>query len=162
MPDRLIVKDIAVECRIGVNEREREKPQTIWISLELAIDAAKAAVGDDVEAAVDYAQLVFAVRELAQSKPYHLLETLADAIASLVLQRFGTSTVRVGVKKRALPGIDYAAVDVERTSKRARRRGRPGVPVRRRRVGAATGRSFDSPSRARSGLRPTASRRGAA
>lgn len=124
MPDRLVLKDIAVECRIGVNERERKNPQTVWISLELAIDAAKAAAGDDVEAAIDYAQLVAAVRELAQSKPWSLLETLADAMATLVLQRFGTATARVRVKKRALPGIDYAAVEVERTAVRPRRRSR--------------------------------------
>lgn len=141
MPDRLILKDIAVECHLGVSEREREKPQTIWISLELAIDAAKAAAGDDVEAAIDYARLVAAVKELAQSKRCSLLETLAEAIASLVLQRFGTSRVRVRVKKRALPGIGYAAVEIERTARsgrrdsrveaRPRRSARAGVRVRR-------------------------------
>lgn len=136
--DRLIVGGIEAECRLGVSEWEQEKPQPIWIDLELSIDAKRAAARDDVHDAVDYAALVEAVREEAERRPVRLMETLAEAIASLVLRRFHTTHVRVQVKKRALPGIGYAAVEVERASKRARRLGRPGVPVRRRRVGAVT------------------------
>ena len=151
--DRLILEGIVVECRLGVSEWEQEHPQTIRVDLELAIDAARAAAGDDVEATIDYAQLVTAVKELARRKPYRLLETLADEIASLVLQRFVTAKVFVRVKKRALPGINYAAVEVERLARPAERppsgwprsagregdrprpRSRPGsasMPIRRR------------------------------
>ncbi len=123
--DRLIVEGIEAECRLGVSEWEQEKPQPIWVDLELSIDAKRAAAQDDVKDAVDYAALVAAVREEAQRRPVKLLETLTEAIAELVLEQFGTKRVRVRVKKRALQGIGYAAVEVERTQVR-----RPGRRVR--------------------------------
>jgi dihydroneopterin aldolase len=124
MADTLHVHDIAVECRLGVYDWEREAPQTVWVDLELAVDAARAAQRDDVRSSVDYAGLVTSVQGLAQSRPHRLLETLAEEIASLVLRESGSPWVRVQVRKRALPGIGYAAVTVERAAAR-RRTARP-------------------------------------
>ena len=124
MPDLLLIADLAARARIGVFDWEREKPQAIWVDLELSIDAARAARRDDIKQAVDYSTLVTAVRQTAQSKSYRLLETLAEEIAQLVLSKFGTSRVKVRVKKSALPGIGYAAVEVERVR-------RKGLPPRR-------------------------------
>lgn len=134
MADALIVQDIAVECRIGVFEWEQKTPQTIWIDVELVIDAARAAARDDVNAAIDYGRLVTMVREVAQQRSYALLETLAEEEASSILAEFGVSTVRLRVKKRALPGIGYAAVEIER--QRVVRRAR-ATRAGRRRVRAA-------------------------
>ena len=131
MADTLRIQDIAVECRLGVSEEERTAPQTIRIDLELAVDAARAAARDDVRSTVDYAALVSSVQELAQSRPYRLLETVAEEVASLVLGKSGTAWVRVEVRKRALPGIGYAAVTVERAAAR-RRPARRGVRSRAR------------------------------
>ena len=114
MRDRLIIHDLVAACRVGVFEVERATPQQIWIDLDLTINAAKAAAHDDVEDAIDYAKLATTVREYAQEKPYRLLETLAEEIAAVILGRFRTPRVRVRLKKRALPGIDYAAVEVTR------------------------------------------------
>ena len=135
MSDRLIISDLAAECRLGVLEWERRTPQRILIDLELSIDAAKAAAGDEVRQAIDYAQLVGRVKQFAEASAYKLMETLADGIAQEVLRAFATPRVRVRVKKQALPGIGYAAVEVERTA-RIRRAGR----VERGRVRAAAGR----------------------
>ena len=134
MSDRLLIQDLAVEARIGVFEWEQEKPQTIWIDLELVVDAARAAATDDVAAAIDYVKLVDAAKEVAQQGSYRLLETLADRMAAMILQAFETPCVRVRIKKRAVEGIDYAAVEVERTAVRARR----GRAAGRRRVARAS------------------------
>ena len=117
MPDRLVIRDLVAECRIGVFEWEQAKPQTIWIDLELEIDAKKAAARDEVKDAIDYGALVTTVQQLVQSKSYRLLETMAEEIATLTLQQFKTPAVLVRVKKRALPGIDFAAVEIRRTKK---------------------------------------------
>ena len=118
--DRLIIEGIEAECRLGVHEWEQEKPQPIWIDLELAIDVKRAAAHDDVRDAVDYAALVAAVREEAQRRPVKLLETLTEAIAGLILEQFGTKQVRVRVKKKALAGISGASVEIERKASAAR------------------------------------------
>lgn len=135
-PDRLILQDITAESRLGVFEWEQQTPQIISVDLELTIDARQAARQDEVRDAIDYAQLVTAVKELAQARPYRLLETLAEAIASMVVREFRTPSVRIRVKKRSLPGIGYAAVELERTARRARRAtdGRTRAPRRPARV----------------------------
>ncbi len=115
MADHLIIRELVAECRLGVSEAEQEKPQPVWIDLELEIDAARAARRDAVSDAVDYAALASAVKRVVGDKPYHLLETLAEDVAALILERFATEQVFVRIKKRALPGIDYAAVEIVRS-----------------------------------------------
>ena len=115
MTDTLIIKGLAIPCRIGVTEEERAAPQTIWIDLELPIGARKAAAHDDVREAVDYARLVEVVTRRTQGQPYHLMETLADALAAVVLNAVHAPEVMIRVTKRALPSIDSATVQIVRT-----------------------------------------------
>ena len=114
MADKLIINGLAAPCRIGVTEEERTNPQAVWLDLELEIDAAKAAMRDDVSAAADYAELVEDVTRFIESRPFHLLETIAEEVASRILKRFDTPEVVVRVTKRALPGIESATVEVVR------------------------------------------------
>jgi FolB domain-containing protein len=116
MRDTLIIKDLVADCRLGVFEWEQAKPQPVWVDLELAVDAAAAAAHDDIEHAVDYGRLVTTLRQRMQSRPYRLLETMAEDLATLALATTGAPRVRVRVKKRALPGVEYAAVDIQRES----------------------------------------------
>lgn len=129
--DTLRLHELAVDCRLGVHDWERRSPQTVWIDLELAVDAARAASRDDVRDAVDYAALVERVRALAASRAFRLMETLAEAVASAVLEVSGSPRARVRVRKRALEGLGYAEVEVERTSGGAARRARRGSTGRR-------------------------------
>ena len=114
MPDKLILHDLAAECRLGVYDWEKEKPQPVWIDVELVIDARKAAKSDAMRDAVDYAALVTLIKTTAAERAYNLLETLADKLAEKIVQQIVSPEVTVRVKKRALPGIDYAAVEVQR------------------------------------------------
>ena len=123
MADKLGIHGLAVECRLGVLEEERAAAQTIWIDLTLEIDAARAAVRDDVESAVDYAALVATVKQHVEGTAYRLMETLAEDVAVLVLREFATPSVGVTVTKRALPGIDSATVAITRQRGRSRRSG---------------------------------------
>ena len=118
MADKLGIHGLAVECTLGVLDEERARAQTIWIDLTLEIDAAKAAARDDVESSVDYAALVASVKQHVEGTAYRLMETLAEDIAALILREFATPEVHVTVTKRALPGIESAAVAI------TRRRGR--------------------------------------
>ncbi len=121
MSDRLLLHGIAAECRLGVSDWERERPQTVGVDVELAIDAKTAAKQDAIAAAVDYSRVVTTVKTVAQGTSFALLETLAEALASRLLAECAARWIRVRVKKKALPGIDYAAVEVERTVRRLRR-----------------------------------------
>ena len=130
MADTLVIQDLVISCRVGVLEWERAQPQEILVDVELEIDAAAAAKQDDVRRTVDYAALVAAIAELAQRRSFRLMETLAHAIAMMILERGETAAASVRVKKRALPGVGYAAVTVERRRRLVRRRGGTAAPAR--------------------------------
>ena len=112
--DRLLIKDLVVETTIGVYDWEQAHPQKLWIDLELSIDAATAAARDDMSAAIDYGRLVTAVTQHLHRKKFRLVETVAEEVATLILKEFSTPEVTVRVKKRALPMIEYAAVELTR------------------------------------------------
>ena len=121
--DTLIIRQLVAQCRLGVFEWEQAKPQTVWIDLELEIDAAKASAQDDVNDAVDYAKLISQVKTLVEHKSYRLMETMAEEVATLILTSFRVPQVLVRITKRALPGIESATVEITRRG-RSRRSGR--------------------------------------
>ena len=133
IPDTLSLHDLALSCRIGVTDEERAVPQAVHLDVWLAIDAARAAASDHLQDAVDYAALAKQLQALARSRPFVLMETLAEASAALVLAQARTRWVRVRVKKRALPGMDHAAVEITRavsTAGRSRRTSRSPTAAR--------------------------------
>ncbi len=113
MRDKLVIAGLEAETRIGTTEIEQETTQTVWVDLELAIDARTAAARDYVTDAVDYARVVDEVRRLLEGRSWQLLETAAEQIATLIL-RMGVPRVRVKVTKRALEGIEGASVEISR------------------------------------------------
>ena len=132
MADMLKLYDLVVETHVGVHEWERKEAQKIWLDIELPINVRGAAEVDDVHHVVDYGALVTQVRQHIAQRTYHLMETIAEETAQLILGHFPTHQVQVRVKKRALPGIDHACVEVLRT-KAAQPAGKGGSSRRRRR-----------------------------
>lgn len=116
MSDWLKIHNIAIECRLGTQDWEKEKPQPVWIDIELVVDVRRAAQQDAVADAVDYAGLVAAAKSVASEKQYNLLETLAERLAAAVLAKVRTTRLIIKVRKKALPEIDYAAVEIERSN----------------------------------------------
>lgn len=104
----------------GVLETERKQGQRFLVDLELTLDdetATAAAASDRIEDAVDYRDVVDAVREISDAHAYNLLEAFASAIAESLLQRFPLSAVRVRVRKPEVVlsrPVEHAAVVVER------------------------------------------------
>jgi dihydroneopterin aldolase len=96
----------------GVLEDERQQGQRFRfdVSLELAEPRE-----DDIDAAVDYRDLVAVVREVSDGTRFQLLETLAVAVADELRRRFPVEHVRVRVGK---PDLEleggHASVVVER------------------------------------------------
>jgi dihydroneopterin aldolase len=104
----------------GVLETERRHGQRFLVDLELGVDAevaAAAAASDRIEDAVDYRDVIAAVRDVSDARAYMLLEAFAAAIVDALLARFAFERVKVRVRKPdvvlATP-VEHAAVVVER------------------------------------------------
>ena len=98
----------------GVDEDERRDGQRFLYDVEL--DVGEAGSTDRIEEAVDYREVAACVREVSESRAFHLLEALAAAVADALLDRFPVARVRVRVRKPdvRLP-VEFAAVSVERS-----------------------------------------------
>ena len=116
MADMLKLYDVVVETHVGVYEWERKDLQKIWLDIELPTDARGAAKADDVQHVIDYGAIVTQVRQHIAQRTYHLMETIAEETAQLILDQFPATSVQVRVKKRSLPGLDHACVEVLRTA----------------------------------------------
>jgi dihydroneopterin aldolase len=100
----------------GVLDNERRAGQRFLFDLWLEVpdDAARS---DRIEDAVDYREVVVAVRDVSDSSAFRLLEALAAAVADALLARFALERVRVRVRKpdaQLAEPVEYAAVSVER------------------------------------------------
>jgi dihydroneopterin aldolase len=98
----------------GVNEHERRDGQRFLY--DLALEVGEAGSSDRIEDAVDYREVAACVRDVSESRAFHLLEALAAAVADGLLERFPVERVRVRVRKPdvRLP-VEHAAATVERS-----------------------------------------------
>ena len=101
----------------GVLEHERREGQRFLVDVDLDLSDETAAATDRIEDAVDYRDVVSAVAEVSEARPFQLLEAFAAAVAEALVARFPVTRVRVRVRKPdvvlAHP-VDHAAVVVER------------------------------------------------
>ena len=114
MPDLIHIEALEVRSCIGVPEEERAAPQRLTVTLTLEPNADFRALGDRIEATVDYAAVCEAVKALAAERPRRLVETLAEEIAGALLGRFAIRRVEVEVRKFILPETDYVAIRIDR------------------------------------------------
>jgi dihydroneopterin aldolase len=112
----LELEGLEIFGRHGVLEDEHREGQSFLYDVRLELAAAPPS--DRVEDTVDYRAVAECVREVSDGHRFHLLETLAAAVADAVIERFVVERVRVRVRKRSPAGIaaEFAAATVERSS----------------------------------------------
>src|SRR5437870_5627735 len=115
MADTILIAGLELRSRIGVTDEERSKAQrlTATLTLEPARDFRE--LGDRIENTVDYSKVCDAVKDIAASGERRLLETLAEEIASGLLEKFALSAVEVEVRKYVLPDTDFAGARIRRS-----------------------------------------------
>ncbi|MGH8273068.1 MAG: dihydroneopterin aldolase [Gammaproteobacteria bacterium] len=113
--DRVLIEDLRLEATIGIFEWERRIRQRLVLDLELATDVARAAASDDIADALDYKAVVKGVCVLVESSAWQLVETVAEAVATLLREEFGARWVSVTVRKPgAVTGAKNVGVVIER------------------------------------------------
>ena len=113
------IRGLRATGRHGVTEDERAVPQPFEVDLDLSVDLTRAALTDQVSETVDYGVVVQTVAAVVANSSYHLLEALADAIASAVLLEPRLEQVTVSVRKLRPPvPVDLATAGVRLTRSR--------------------------------------------
>ncbi|MGD0285869.1 MAG: dihydroneopterin aldolase [Acidimicrobiales bacterium] len=113
MPDRIELRGLRVLGRHGALEGEQDAAQPFEIDLEVEADFRGAARDDDLAKTVDYSLVVEKATEIVHRRRYRLLEALAGAIATEVLEIPAVRAVTVTVRKLRPPvAADMASAGV--------------------------------------------------
>ena len=116
--DRIFLRQLEVQTVIGIWEWEQRIKQTVSIDLEMAADARTAAATDSVESTLNYKDVTKRVQAFVADSRFHLVESLAESVARIIVEEFKVRWVKVCVAK---PGAIRAAGEVgiviERTAR---------------------------------------------
>jgi 7,8-dihydroneopterin aldolase/epimerase/oxygenase len=113
--DIIFIDDFRVSTLIGIYPREKAMPQTVEISLQMGTFTANASASDDIRDTIDYAEVVARLRAELGARHFNLLETLAEDVATLLLEEFGAVWVRVSIAKLGMMrGVRRVGVAIER------------------------------------------------
>ena len=113
--DLIYIRDLKIDCVIGVYEWERRVKQTVILDLDLGADIRRAAQTDHIDDTVNYKAVAKRLMAYIGASEFQLVETLAEHVAEILLQEFNLPWVRVRVnKKGALRGATDVGVIIER------------------------------------------------
>ena len=116
--DIVFLRQLQMDAVIGIHDWEREIRQPIILDLELASDTRVAAQTDSIEDALDYHAVAVRLTEFVRQSSFQLVESLAEACASILLREFGVSWLRLTVyKPDAVGNAQTVGVSIERGSK---------------------------------------------
>lgn len=107
--DKIFVHALKTEAIIGIFDWERQVKQTVIIDIEISADVRKAALSDSIEDTLNYKRVAKRILAFVEASKFHLVETLAEHIAMLMLEDFDIAWVRISLSK---PGAIRSSRDV--------------------------------------------------
>lgn len=115
MMDIVFIEQLTVITSIGVYDWEQRIRQKLTIDLEMAWDNRKAALSDNVDDCLNYAEVSEAVIAHVEQGRFALIERVAEEIASLLMQNFSVPWVKVTLcKPNAVAATKQVGVRIER------------------------------------------------
>ncbi len=116
MSDRIFLRDLRTETIIGIYDWERRVRQTISFDLEFPGDVRRAAESDRIEDTLNYKAVAKKVLAFVEATHSHLVETLAERVAEMILKEFPVAWVKLTLNKPgAVRGSRDVGVVIERT-----------------------------------------------
>ena len=113
--DTVFIKGLKARATIGVFDWERQIRQHVVLDIAMKTDVAAAARSDSMDDAVDYKEVARRVSELVETSSFQLVESLAEAVAALILKEFGVGWVRIRLGKPfAVRSAQDVGVTIER------------------------------------------------
>lgn len=119
VPDKIFIHALKTEAIIGIFDWERQVKQTVLIDIELSADIRKAALTDSITDTLNYKGVAKRVLAFVEASQFHLVETLAEHVAMLILEEFAVEWVSIALSK---PGAVRNSRDVGVSLQRERGR----------------------------------------
>lgn len=113
--DHIFISELKTAARVGVYPWELAAPQTIQLDIAFDLPNVKAFASDKIHDTVDYSKVVARIREVLTEKHFNLIESLAEAVAKILLEEFKVPKVKVRAAKLAvIKGVRQVGVEIER------------------------------------------------
>ncbi|HEY4369547.1 MAG TPA: dihydroneopterin aldolase [Steroidobacteraceae bacterium] len=113
--DKIFLSALTVDCIVGIWEWERRVKQRVIVDLEMAADIRRAAATDAIEDTIDYKKVSKRLQSFVGESQFHLVETLTERIAQVVITEFGVAWVKVRLNKQgAIRGARDVGIEIER------------------------------------------------
>jgi 7,8-dihydroneopterin aldolase/epimerase/oxygenase len=107
--DKIFIHALKTEAIIGIYDWERQVRQTVLVDIEISADIRKAALTDSIDDTLNYKRVAKRVLTFVEESQFHLVETLGEHLAMLILEEFGVAWVRITLSK---PGAVRSSKDV--------------------------------------------------
>jgi len=116
--DKIFVNKMEFYGYHGVFPEENKLGQRFMVDLVVITDLKPAGESDDLSQSINYGELYRVCKEIVEGKPYKLVESVAEKIASTCLTEFPKAqsiTVKVIKPDPPIPGhYDSVAVEITR------------------------------------------------
>src|SRR4249919_669949 len=114
--DKVFIEGLEIEALIGIYDWERRIRQPLQFDIEMAFDNRRPAASDTIADTLDYKAVSKRLIEFVSQSGFGLVETLAERCASLILNEFAVTHVRLKLSKPgAVRGARAVGVIIERS-----------------------------------------------
>jgi dihydroneopterin aldolase len=113
--DIVYIRDLRVNALIGIYDWERSIQQMIRIDVEMGWDNRKPAASDSIVDTLNYKEATQRIKRLVANTEYQLVETLAEHIASMLMDKMHIPWIKLTLgKPYAVKDSSEVGVCIER------------------------------------------------
>jgi dihydroneopterin aldolase len=110
----MFIRDLVLDCWIGVHHFERDANQKVCINIDLTMDGSRP-LGDSIDNVLNYDEVITGVKAIIDGGHINLVETLADRIGDFCMANPLVLHARVRVEKPgAISEAAGAGIEIER------------------------------------------------
>ena len=111
----VFIRDMVIDCSIGIYTHEKEHEQRVRINLDLAVSEGDHLINDDIRNVISYEDMAKGVEAIIAAGHINLVETLAENIAEMCLHDKRVFSARVRVEKLdIIANAESVGVEIER------------------------------------------------
>ena len=114
----VLIKNFIIHEIIGVHEHEKIKKQKIKFNIVIDVDQNVLPNEKDIKSIVDYEKITNNLKNLAKSKKYNFLESLAEDSFKEIFEDKRINSVKIKIEKpEAIKNVDSVGVEVFKSRK---------------------------------------------
>jgi 7,8-dihydroneopterin aldolase/epimerase/oxygenase len=112
--DCIHIDQLEVFAHIGVPDEERASAQRLTFNITFWPTHNARELEDKIARTVNYSSVCAETKNFVRDRSDRLIETLADALASHLLEVFEIRRITIELRKFILPDVDFVSVTVTR------------------------------------------------